>query len=50
MYGTKCIKNIENDFEETIKKCKMADENTIKENSLYNKAVGFAVKAFAPLM
>ena len=50
MYGTKCIKNIENDFEETIKKCKMADKNTIKENSLYNKAVGFAVKAFAPLM
>lgn len=50
MYGTKCIKNIENDFEETIKKCKMADKNTIKENSLYNKAVGVAVKAFAPLM
>ena len=42
--------NIENDFEETIKKCKMADKNTIKENSLYNKAVGVAVKAFAPLM
>lgn len=50
MYGTDCIKDIESDFSETLKKCRKVTEETIKKEPLSVKITGFLLKFFAPLM
>ncbi|MBQ9960654.1 MAG: cardiolipin synthase [Firmicutes bacterium] len=50
MYDTDCIEDIENDFNETMSKCKRVTEETIKKEKLYYKITGFILKGFAPLM
>ncbi|MBR1593109.1 MAG: cardiolipin synthase [Ruminococcus sp.] len=50
MYDTECIPSIEEDFCETLKKCRKADENSIKNEKLFYKVAGGILKPFSPLM
>lgn len=49
MYRCDCIGDIRRDFDETLKKCTQADENTIKW-SLPRRFIRAVAKIFAPLM
>ena len=50
MYKTKCISDIEWDFQETLSKCREVTSETIKNETLYYKAVGSLAKIISPLM
>ena len=50
MYKTDCIKDIENDFEYTLSKCRQVTPESIKKEKLYYKIVGSIAKIIAPLM
>ncbi len=50
MYGTSCIKDIDTDFSNTLKKCKRVTEETVKATPILLKLTGFLLKFFAPLM
>lgn len=50
MYKTSCIADIENDFQNTLKKCREVTPETIKKEKLYYKVVGSVMKVIAPLM
>jgi cardiolipin synthase len=50
LYQTRCIADIEKDFEDTLEKCNRVTEQTIKgEKRTYKMAGGF-MKVIAPLM
>ncbi len=49
-YDTACIKDIERDFQETIKKCRKVTKDTIWKNYPYLKPLSFVVKVIAPLL
>ncbi len=49
MYKTECIESIEEDFQETLKKCRQVTPETIKKEKLYYKIVGQFLKLIAPL-
>lgn len=48
--GVECIEDIENDFTETLKKCKKVTFESIKEEKLLLKIQGFLLKVIAPLL
>ena len=50
MYRTDCIKDVEADFQETIKKCKKVTLETIKKENILYRASGHIMKLVAPLM
>ena len=50
LYKTDCISDIENDFEETLAKCRQVSPKTIRNEKLYYKIVGSIMKIVAPLM
>lgn len=50
MYQTECIADIEQDFEETLKKCRRVTKETIKKEKLGMKLAGWILKVVAPLM
>jgi len=50
MYKTDCIKDIEKDFNETLSKCRTVTAETIKNEKLSMKLLGYATKTIAPLM
>lgn len=50
MYNTSCIADIENDFNETLKKCSVVTKETIKNESKRLKLLGLIIKGFSPLL
>lgn len=50
LYGTDCIKDIEDDFEYTLSKCRQVTPESMKKEKLYYKIVGRIAKIIAPLM
>ncbi len=50
MYKTKCITDIENDFCETLERCREVTPETIKKEKFFYKFFGGIMKIFAPLM
>lgn len=50
LYKSKVIKDIEDDFIDTLKKCKRINHEDIKRMSIITKITGYIFKAFAPLM
>ena len=50
MYGTDCIPAIEQDFQETLTKCKEVTPKTIREEKLFYRVMGAILKVVAPLM
>ena len=47
--GSKCIANIEADFNKTLKKCRRIDHNIIKHEKIIFKATGNIMRLAAPL-
>lgn len=50
LYKTACISDIEEDFRETLKKCRTVTEETIKKEKITLKLMGRLLKILAPLM
>lgn len=50
MYGVKCIRNIKEDFDDTLKKSMRITEEFYKELPVMNRLVGFVLRLIAPLM
>ena len=50
MYRTRCINDIESDFQSTQEKCREVTPDTIKHEKVYYKLVGSLMKVIAPLM
>ena len=50
IYGSSCISDIENDFSETLKKCREVTEETIRNEKRSYKILGGIMKLIAPLM
>ncbi|MDE6670751.1 MAG: cardiolipin synthase [Ruminococcus sp.] len=50
MYKTRCISDIEQDFTETLKKCREVTSETIKNEKFFYKFFGAVLKIIAPLM
>jgi len=50
MYKTGCISDIEQDFLDTLKRCRQVTKETVKREKLYIKITGKLLKIVAPLM
>ncbi len=50
MYKTGCIPDIESDFQDTLQKCREVTAESIKNEKLTMKLLGYLAKAIAPLM
>jgi cardiolipin synthase len=50
MHGPGCIKDIEADFENTLKLCRRVSMETVKKEKLSLKLLGILMKVVAPLM
>jgi len=50
MYNTPCIKDIEDDFIETLGKCREVTLESLKKGKISYKVIGSLAKAIAPLM
>ena len=50
MYQTDCIPEIEQDFQETLAKCRMVTQETIKNETAYYKIMGGLMQFVAPMM
>ena len=50
LYQTPCISDVENDFRETLSKCREVTEETIKNEKVGTKLLGAFMKLIAPLM
>ncbi len=50
MYQTPCIPDIEQDFQETLSKCRMVTPETIKNEKAFYKVAGSLMKFIAPMM
>lgn len=50
LYKTDCVPKIEDDFQETMSKCRKVTFKSIKDEKLYYKIMGCVLKFFAPLM
>lgn len=50
LYDTACIPQIEEDFQQTLKKCRQVTMQTVRKEKLRVKATGYLMKAIAPLM
>ena len=50
MYDTNCIPHIEEDFQQTLDKCRRVTYESIRKEKLITKLTGFVMKAIAPLI
>lgn len=50
MYQTGCITDIEEDFQATLAKCRQVTPETVRQEKLSMKLMGFVLKTIAPLM
>jgi len=50
LYQTPCVSDVENDFRETLSKCREVTEETIKNEKVGTKLLGAFMKLIAPLM
>ena len=50
LYQVPCIREIEQDFQETLAKCREVTPETIRHEALYYKVMGALMKFIAPLM
>ena len=50
MYKTKCITDIERDYQDTLKKCREITAATVNDFSIFYKLTGPILKMIAPLM
>ena len=50
LYQAGCITEIEKDFRETLEKCRMVTDETIRKEKLTTKLIGQTVKFLSPLM
>ena len=50
MYKTDCIAEIEEDFQETLRKCRTVTTASIKKEKIFYKVVGSLAKMISPLM
>ena len=50
LYGTDCIANIEEDFQDTLAKCRQVTMDTVRREKWPVKLTGLLMKAIAPLM
>lgn len=50
LYKTSCISDIERDFQETLAKCRVVTEETIKKEKFTTKLIGRVMKVMAPLL
>ena len=50
MYGSACIPDIEKDFQKTRAKCRRVTPDTIRQEKLSRKLLGFLIKPLAPLL
>ncbi len=50
LYKVDCIKDIEDDFQDTLNKCKMVTYEDIRKEKITVKLTGFIMKILAPLM
>ena len=50
MYKTACIPDIEEDFQQTLAKCREVTAETIKNEKLFYKVTGGLMKLIAPLL
>ena len=50
LYHTSCIVDMEEDFQETLAKCREVTFDTIRKEKLFNKVVGRIARLAAPLM
>ncbi len=50
MYGTECISDIQEDYQDTLQKCRIVTLETVKREKWYNKAIGYLLKVAAPLL
>ena len=49
-YDTKCIADIEKDFQQTLKKCRRIDKSNIWKNYSWLRPISFFMKLMAPLL
>ncbi len=50
LYQTPCLKDLEEDFQETLKKCRRVTDETIRHEKLSLRLMGPLLKVIAPLM
>ena len=50
LYGVACIADIERDFQQTAEKCQSVTLETVKNEKLLTRLMGFVLKVIAPLM
>ncbi len=50
MSGTSCIEEIEADFNETVKKCRLVTADKVKDEKFRVKLMGILLKSIAPLL
>ena len=50
LYQTDCIREIEEDYQQTLKKCREVSAETIKKEKISTKIIGQTVKFLSPLM
>ena len=50
LYRTECIPEIENDFQETLAKCRQVTAESIKKEKFSYKLIGGLAKMISPLM
>ena len=50
LYKVPCIQQIEEDFQETLKKCREVTEETVRHEKLFYKVTGSLMKIIAPLI
>jgi cardiolipin synthase len=50
LYRTSCISEIEQDFQQTLKKCRRVTKESVRNEKLSIKIRGRILKLFAPLM
>ena len=50
IYDNSVIRDIERDFQETLKKCQKVTEKDLKKQSVFEKAAGKVLRLIAPLM
>ncbi len=50
MYRTDCIADIEADFQQTMEKCQLVTDETIRKEKKSRKIVGAVMKVFSPLL
>ncbi len=50
MYKTDCIRDIEEDFQNTLTKCRVVTDEMIRKEKISTRLLGYVMKAIAPLM